>query len=69
MPCLHNFCASCFSDWMAKSKTCPTCRMDVDVVKRNATINNLIEKYLQANPEKKRPDAEYKAMDNNNKIN
>jgi hypothetical protein len=33
--------------------------MDVEVVKKNATINNLVEKYLQAHPAKKRPTTEY----------
>ena len=42
--------------------------MDCDSVKRNATINNVIEKYLAANPDKKRPAEEYKMMEENNKI-
>jgi E3 ubiquitin-protein ligase CHFR len=68
MPCLHNFCGSCFSDWMVKQKTCPSCREDVGSVKQNATINSVIEKFLTANPQRKRPEAEYKMMEENNKI-
>jgi hypothetical protein len=40
----------------------------VDVVKRNAMLNNIIEKYLAAHPAKKRPESEYEAMKLNNKI-
>jgi len=68
MPCLHNFCGSCFSDWMAKQKTCPSCRKDVSTVSKNPMVNNLVEKYLEMHPEKKRSAEEYKAMDDNNKI-
>jgi len=40
----------------------------VDCVKRNTTVNNVVEKYLSANPDKKRPESEYEAMKLNNKI-
>ena len=44
MPCLHNFCGGCFSDWMDKGhKDCPHCRMDVNEVRANAMMNSLIE--------------------------
>jgi hypothetical protein len=26
VPCLHNFCAGCYSDWMRQKQTCPDCR-------------------------------------------
>ncbi|CAD8079111.1 unnamed protein product [Paramecium sonneborni] len=68
MPCLHNFCGACFSDWMAKQKTCPSCRNDVQSVNKNPMVNNVVEKYLQMHPEKKRPPEEYKEMDQKNKI-
>ncbi|CAD8085955.1 unnamed protein product [Paramecium sonneborni] len=68
MPCLHNFCGACFSDWMAKQKTCPSCRKDVQQVNKNPMVNNVVEKFLLMNPEKKRPPEEYKEMDEKNKI-
>jgi len=68
VPCLHNFCAACFSDWMKKSKVCPNCRADVNEVKKNSTINNIVEKFLAANPDKKRPQDEYDQMDKTNEI-
>jgi len=68
IPCLHNFCASCFSDWMQKSKICPQCREEAVEVKKNHVVNNIIEKFLENNPDKKRPQKEYEDMDNKNKI-
>lgn len=50
MPCLHNYCGSCFSDWMAKSKECPNCRHLIQEVKKNSSVNSLIDYYLQLNP-------------------
>ncbi|CAD8171487.1 unnamed protein product [Paramecium pentaurelia] len=68
MPCLHNFCGACFSDWMVKSKTCPSCRKDVQTVNKNPMVNNFVEKYLIMHPDKKRSPEEYKEMDSKNKI-
>ncbi len=68
IPCLHNFCAACFSDWMQKSKICPQCREEAVEVKKNHVINNIIEKFMENNPEKKRPQKEYNDMDAKNKI-
>jgi len=68
IPCLHNFCAACFSDWMKKSDACPQCRDEVAEVKKNAAINNMVEKFLAAHPDKKRSAQEYAAMDSLNKI-
>ena len=68
IPCLHNFCASCFSDWMQKSTVCPQCREEITEMKKNATVNNIIEKFMQNNPDKKRTKEEYAEMDAKNKI-
>ena len=68
IPCLHNFCASCFSDWMVKSQMCPQCREEVTDLKKNATVNNIIEKFMENNPSKKRPKEEYEEMDAKDKI-
>ena len=62
-PCVHNFCAACFSDIMQKSKLCPVCQGEIWAVKRNTAMNNMIEKFLDEYPEKRRPKAEYEAMD------
>mmetsp|Transcript_23903 Transcript_23903/g.20869 ORF Transcript_23903/g.20869 Transcript_23903/m.20869 type:complete len:180 (+) Transcript_23903:533-1072(+) len=63
VPCLHNFCAACYCDWTKKSNMCPSCRDEVTDVKKNPTINNIIDKFLQAHPEKKRSKEEYEEMD------
>ncbi len=55
MPCLHNFCGSCYSDWLLKSKECPQCRLKVEKVKKNTCINNIITRYLECHTEKMRP--------------
>ena len=60
MPCLHNFCGCCFTEWMKDHDICPNCRNDVEYVRRNPTVENVVDKYLQEHPEKKRPDDEYK---------
>ena len=68
VPCLHNFCAACFSDYMQKYKVCPTCQEVLHSVKKNAILNNIIEKFLDENPEKKRSNEEYKNMEGRDRI-
>jgi len=68
IPCLHNFCASCYSDWMEKSKECPSCRDGVLEARRNPNINNIIDKYLTSHQDKKRSKEEYEMMDKRNKF-
>ena len=68
IPCLHNFCAACFSDWMKKSQLCPQCRESVVEIKKNATVNNIIGKFMENNPALKRPKEEYDEMDLKNTI-
>ncbi len=41
----------------------PLCRKKVIRAKENATINNMIENYLNQYPDKKRSDEEIKKMD------
>ena len=54
LPCLHNFCAACYSEWMERSDSCPQCREDIYEIKKNSMVNNLINKFLEKHPEKKR---------------
>eukprot|EP01102_Stenamoeba_stenopodia_P017307 TRINITY_DN6185_c0_g1_i1.p1 TRINITY_DN6185_c0_g1~~TRINITY_DN6185_c0_g1_i1.p1 ORF type:complete len:610 (-),score=108.48 TRINITY_DN6185_c0_g1_i1:60-1889(-) len=68
IPCLHNFCAACLSEWFERSKQCPTCRDESQSVRKNHNIANLVESYLEANPDKKRDPEELKEMDAKNKI-
>jgi E3 ubiquitin-protein ligase CHFR len=52
MPCVHNFCGGCFSDWIKRQKDCPTCRNPIDGVSKCAPINSLIENFLHMNPDR-----------------
>mmetsp|Transcript_31705 Transcript_31705/g.36043 ORF Transcript_31705/g.36043 Transcript_31705/m.36043 type:complete len:522 (-) Transcript_31705:200-1765(-) len=68
IPCFHSFCGCCFSDYLLKKKDCPQCREEVTEVRRNPTINNLAESYLESHPEEKRTEEEYKAMRDGNRL-
>eukprot|EP00743_Colponemidia_sp_Colp-15_P010149 GILK01011148.1.p1 GENE.GILK01011148.1~~GILK01011148.1.p1 ORF type:complete len:557 (+),score=53.29 GILK01011148.1:60-1673(+) len=68
IPCLHNFCGACLSDWLARSPDCPKCRQSVTEVHRNHTLNNVVSTFLSAHAEYQRPDDEKKALDLKDKI-
>ncbi|KAG7276148.1 LOW QUALITY PROTEIN: hypothetical protein CRUP_011824 [Coryphaenoides rupestris] len=40
-PCMHTFCAACYSGWMERSSLCPTCRCPVERIRKNHILNNL----------------------------
>ena len=67
-PCLHSYCSGCYSEWMSKSLECPVCRVNVSRISKNHIVNNLINAYLKANPDKRRPEDELKELDSKNKI-
>lgn len=53
---------------MEKSCECPQCRKKVTEVKKNSTLNNLIEKFLEKHPEQKRSKEELDELESKNKI-
>ncbi|KAJ8286002.1 hypothetical protein GJAV_G00033380 [Gymnothorax javanicus] len=67
-PCMHTFCAACYSGWMERSSLCPTCRCPVERIRKNHILNNLVEAYLLQHPEKCRSEEDRKSMDRRNKI-
>ncbi|XP_028270674.1 E3 ubiquitin-protein ligase CHFR isoform X2 [Parambassis ranga] len=67
-PCMHAFCAACYSGWMERSSLCPTCRCPVERICKNHILNNLVEAYLNQHPEKCRSEEDLKNMDSRNKI-
>ncbi|XP_041347959.1 E3 ubiquitin-protein ligase CHFR-like isoform X2 [Gigantopelta aegis] len=67
-PCMHSFCAGCYSDWMAKSNQCPSCRLKVDRINKNHIVSNLVEAFLKEHPDKKRPEEDIKELEKKNKI-
>lgn len=67
-PCMHTFCAACYSGWMERSSLCPTCRCPVERIRKNHILNNLVEAYLQQHPDKCRSEEDLQSMDIRNKI-
>ncbi|PIK44570.1 putative E3 ubiquitin-protein ligase CHFR-like [Apostichopus japonicus] len=67
-PCMHTFCAACYSQWMNTSSRCPTCRKCVKRISKNHIVNNLVEAYLKTHPDKKRSQEEIDQMNSINKI-
>nr|XP_060641672.1 E3 ubiquitin-protein ligase CHFR [Anolis sagrei ordinatus]XP_060641673.1 E3 ubiquitin-protein ligase CHFR [Anolis sagrei ordinatus] len=67
-PCMHTFCAACYSGWMERSSLCPTCRCPVERICKNHILNNLVEAYLTQHPDKCRNEEDIKSMDARNKI-
>jgi len=68
VPCHHNFCAGCYSDWMQESDACPQCRCSVDDVSRNHTLHNMIQTFLEAHPHLKRDPEDLKELDSRDKL-
>lgn len=67
-PCMHTFCAACYSGWMERSSLCPTCRCPVERICKNHILNNLVEAYLLQHPDKGRSEEDTRSMDARNKI-
>uniref|UniRef100_A0A8C8TIK7 E3 ubiquitin-protein ligase CHFR n=1 Tax=Peromyscus maniculatus bairdii TaxID=230844 RepID=A0A8C8TIK7_PERMB len=67
-PCMHTFCAACYSGWMERSSLCPTCRCPVERICKNHILNNLVEAYLIQHPDKSRSEEDLRSMDARNKI-
>ncbi|XP_069870256.1 E3 ubiquitin-protein ligase CHFR-like isoform X4 [Dipodomys merriami] len=67
-PCMHTFCAACYSGWMERSSLCPTCRCPVERICKNHILNNLVEAYLVQHPDKSRSEEDVRSMDARNKI-
>ncbi|EHA98713.1 E3 ubiquitin-protein ligase CHFR [Heterocephalus glaber] len=66
-PCMHTFCAACYSGWMERSSLCPTCRCPVERICKNHILNNLVEAYLIQHPGNRSED-DVRSMDARNKI-
>ncbi|XP_054450168.1 E3 ubiquitin-protein ligase CHFR [Pteronotus mesoamericanus] len=67
-PCMHTFCAACYSGWMERSSLCPTCRCLVERICKNHILNNLVEAYLLQHPDKRRSEEDVQSMAARNKI-
>ena len=67
-PCLHNFCAACYSSWMARSDNCPECRQPVRMVARNHLLASIVDEFVRKHPRKQRDAAERARMDSEDKV-
>ncbi|XP_061025563.1 E3 ubiquitin-protein ligase CHFR isoform X1 [Eubalaena glacialis] len=67
-PCMHTFCAACYSGWMERSALCPTCRCPVERICKNHILNNLVEAYLLQHPDKRRSEEDLRSMAARNRI-
>lgn len=63
MPCFHNFCMACYSEWMHRKEECPVCRTKVSAVMKNHAMDGVIEAFLEAFPERRRSKEELEDMD------
>jgi E3 ubiquitin-protein ligase CHFR len=69
IPCLHNFCAPCYSGWMKSqnlNETCPQCRQPVTEVRKNHGIQNFVDTYLKLNPKKQKTKEEIEELEKEN---
>lgn len=69
IPCLHNFCSGCYSDWVKNSDTCPQCRDPIVQIGKNHSMDNFVEIFLKQHPDRKRSESEYQEMDQKSIIN
>jgi hypothetical protein len=58
LPCLHNFCAPCVSEWVKEKGECPVCREPVTDLVRNCAIDGVVETLFAAFPDRKRTKCE-----------
>eukprot|EP00742_Colponemidia_sp_Colp-10_P004278 GILJ01004563.1.p1 GENE.GILJ01004563.1~~GILJ01004563.1.p1 ORF type:complete len:508 (+),score=59.34 GILJ01004563.1:89-1525(+) len=68
VPCLHNFCGACLSDWAKSNTQCPSCRVTVREVRKNHTLSNVIGSLLIAHPDQRRHADDIADMNQRNRI-
>ena len=67
-PCNHMFCAGCMSLWMRQSKNCPQCREPVKECREIHLIKEMVERYLQKHPDRRRSQEELEELNKANTI-
>jgi hypothetical protein len=63
LPCLHNFCAPCVSEWVRDKGECPVCREPVSDLVRNCAIDGVVETLFTAFPDRKRSKCEMEDLE------
>ena len=67
-PCNHMFCAGCISMWLTRSRDCPQCRQPVTECREIHLIKEMVERYLQKNPNRRRSQEELEELNKANTI-
>jgi hypothetical protein len=68
VPCLHSFCAGCYSDWMRQQQTCPDCRAPCGQVGRSRTLHNVVAAFVEAHPEIVRKQGDIERLDGKDQL-
>ncbi|CAD7949959.1 unnamed protein product [Amoebophrya sp. A120] len=74
IPCLHNFCSSCYLEWVHTSvvakrtmkppkEQCPICRVEVTHRQLNCPLIGIVDTFLKNHPEKKRTENDLAEQD------
>jgi len=68
LPCSHNYCMACCSDWIHHKAECPLCRRRITAVMKNHPMDSVVETFLSAQPERRRSEQEQRDMDSRDKL-
>jgi len=67
LPCLHNFCATCLSQWIENNTTCPQCRQDWVEIRKNHALTSMLQLFIKNHPKRARSDETVQQLDAENK--
>eukprot|EP01059_Diplonema_ambulator_P031029 TRINITY_DN5575_c0_g1_i1.p1 TRINITY_DN5575_c0_g1~~TRINITY_DN5575_c0_g1_i1.p1 ORF type:complete len:527 (+),score=100.91 TRINITY_DN5575_c0_g1_i1:112-1692(+) len=70
IPCLHNFCSPCYSEWMGVNSKgeCPLCRSSVTELRKNHSLQSAAEALMASKPSLKRTESQIAELEKRNKI-
>eukprot|EP01064_Diplonema_japonicum_P003069 TRINITY_DN12024_c0_g1_i1.p1 TRINITY_DN12024_c0_g1~~TRINITY_DN12024_c0_g1_i1.p1 ORF type:complete len:510 (+),score=68.70 TRINITY_DN12024_c0_g1_i1:56-1585(+) len=72
LPCLHNFCSPCYSDWIEmgqeSSGNCPFCRTVTSEVRKNHGLQKAVDALISTKPTLKRSESQIQDLEKRNKI-
>jgi hypothetical protein len=60
---VHTFCGACITEVLQASNRCPCCRAIIIEVQDNRLIAEVVDKFLQTFPEKRRQQSDIDEMD------
>lgn len=68
MPCFHNFCMACCSEWVSRREQCPVCRRPFAAIMKNHPMEAVVDCFLEANPDRQRSEEELRDMDSRDNL-